>query len=387
MLDVAIVGGGPAGLHLAARCAKAGYEVVVLEEHDVIGEPVHCTGVVSIETMEFAKIPDEMVLARLQAARLVSPGKKSCEITWEAAAREPIVAIDRSAFDRSLAAEALAAGAVVTTGRRVDAVHLDAKGVELHASGHRVRARSCVLACGVSYRLHRQLDLGLPASVLHSAQAELDALPSDTVDLYFGRRVAPEGFIWSVPLKRGGRSRLKVGIMARGDAGAYLKEFLARPEIRDRLVANPGPLTRRLLPLRPIPKTYAARLLVVGDAGGFAKPTTGGGIFYGLLTASLASDTLVDALRTDRLDEDTLEVYERRWQERLGRELRLAEWLRHVLTRCTDEEVDRLVVAMATKDVQSVLGRSARFNWHAEAIVALLKRPVIASIVARALFR
>src|SRR2546425_9180567 len=89
--------------------------------------------------------------------------------------------------------------------------------------------------------------------------------------------------------------------------------------MRTCLRAEPSPPIRRLLPVRPLPKTFGERLLVVGDAGGFTKPTTGGGIFYSLLTATLASETLVEGFHAGRLDEAFLERYEKRWQDRLGR--------------------------------------------------------------------
>ena len=308
MIDLAIVGAGPAGLLTASRCAEAGFDVLVLEEHPAVGTPAHCTGIVSLETAEFAKIPDDLVLSRLTRARMVGPGGAQAEVEWQAPGNEQILTIDRAAFDVRLAGEAIKAGTSVRTGARVEAIAVGSAGVELRVGGERLRARACVLACGVSYRFQRRLGLGLPGQVIHTAQVEVDATPSDTVELHFGRRVAPDGFVWTVPLSRGGQSRLKVGVMACGDAGAHLERFLTRPDVSARLLGDPGPPTRRLLPLRPLAKTYADRLLVVGDAGGFTKPTTGGGIFYSLLTASLAADTLLEGFGAGRLDEEFLEA-------------------------------------------------------------------------------
>ena len=53
-----------------------------------------------------------------------------------------------------------------------------------------------------------------------------------------------------------------------------------------------------MLPLGPIERTYATRLLAVGDAAGLVKATTGGGIYYSLLSGRLAADVLADALQT-----------------------------------------------------------------------------------------
>jgi geranylgeranyl reductase family protein len=386
-MDVAIVGGGPAGLLVAARCAEAGLDVLLFEADAVIGEPTHCTGVISLETAELAKVPDEIILQRLGRARLRAPGGRSCDIAWDGDGREQILAIDRAAFDQGLAARAAEAGAVICTGVPVSRVTVGADGVELEAGQGVLRARACVLACGVTYRFQRQLGLGLPSEVVHTAQLEVDAEPSDCVELYFGRRVAPDGFAWLTPISRAGRHRLKVGVIANGDAGAALDRLLARPEVRGRLGAEPGKPLRRLLPLKPIARTYAPRVLVVGDAGGFTKPTTGGGIFYSLLTASLAAQTLVEAFQEGRFDAGFLSRYERRWQEQLGGELRVAAWFRHLATRLGDAEIDAVVAALAADDVQAMIRGMGRFNWHGELILTLLRQRRLASLLFRALFR
>ena len=387
MHDLAIVGGGPAGLLTARRCAEAGLDVLLLEEHARIGEPVHCTGILSFETAALAKIPDEIVLGRLQRARLVSPAGAACDVRWAASGNEEILVVDRGHFDRSLAEQAQRAGAVIRTGARVDGVEVGDQGVTLDVGGQDVAARACVLACGVSYRLHRQLGFGLPGQVVHTAQIEVDAEASETVELCFGRDVAPDGFLWAVPVKRGNRTGLKLGALARGDAGAYLSRFISRPKIRARLRSSPGRIIRRLLPLEPGPQTSADRVLLVGDAGGFTKPTTGGGIYYSLLTGSLAADTLIEGFQAGRLDAEFLARYETRWAAQLGADLRVSAWLRQFLARCGDGEIDGLIRALASDSVQAVIGRTASFNRHRNVILALLREPGIASLLLKSLFR
>jgi geranylgeranyl reductase family protein len=386
-MDVAVVGGGPAGLLAATQCAEAGLDVLLFEEHSVVGEPTHCTGVISLETAELVKVPDEIILSRLGRARLHAPSGRSCEIVWDGDVREQILVIDRGTFDRSLAARAADAGVVICAKARVDRVTVHEDGVDLDAGPYVLRARVCVLACGVTYRFQRQLGLGLPGQVVHTAQVEVDAEPSETVELHFGRGVAPDGFAWVTPVSRGGRARLKVGVMATGDVGAALDRILARPEVRRRLASAPDKPIRRLLPLEPIRRTYASRVLVVGDAGGFTKPTTGGGVFYSLLTASLAAETLVEAFQAARLDAEFLSRYERRWQARLGGELRTAAWFRRLATKLGDDEIDALVSALATDDVQAIIRTTARFNWHRELILTLVRQRRLASLLVRVLFR
>lgn len=387
MHDLIVIGAGPAGLLTAKRCAEAGLDVLVVEEHEAIGEPTHCTGVISLETDEVAKISPEIVLSRLTRARLFAPLGERCEIVWDADNAEQIVTIDRREFDRGLATTAVAAGVTVQTGCRVQRITTDERSIEVSSACRAIRGRACVLACGVSYGLQRQLGFGLPARLIHTAQVEVDAESSGAVELHFGRNVAPGGFLWQVPVVRDGRPRNKIGVLASGDARTMVLRFLERPDVLARLRGEPGAPTRRLLPLSPISRTFADRLLVVGDAGGFTKPTTGGGIFYSLLTASLAADTLIDAFHVGRLDGAFLESYERRWQDRLGGELRVSRWLRDFLVQVSDEEIGILVRALATGDAQAVIRRTAHFNWHRPMILSLVRQPGVMAVFARALLR
>ncbi|HSF02257.1 MAG TPA: NAD(P)/FAD-dependent oxidoreductase, partial [Solirubrobacterales bacterium] len=194
MLDLIVVGAGPAGLLTATRCAEAGLNVLVLEEHLEVGAPTHCTGIVSLEVTELAKVPDEIVLSRLTRARLFAPGGGRSGIELEAPGSDPILTIDRRGFDQGLAEQARRAGAVVETGVRVTDVVPEPSGVRAAVGdGRRLGARACVLACGVSYRFQRALGLGLPGAVAHTAQVEVPSAALDAVEIWFGRGVAPEG--------------------------------------------------------------------------------------------------------------------------------------------------------------------------------------------------
>ena len=71
--DALIVGGGPAGLFTARRLAEAGFSVVVCEEHETIGEPVHCTGVLSAARSTNSICRATPILNPLTTVRFVSP--------------------------------------------------------------------------------------------------------------------------------------------------------------------------------------------------------------------------------------------------------------------------------------------------------------------------
>jgi len=134
-------------------------------------------------------------------------------------------------------------------------------------------------------------------------------------------------------------------------------------------------------------RSYAPRVVAIGDAAGLTKPVTGGGIFYSLLSAQLAAETLIEALAANDLSAERLSPYEVRWRERLMPEIRTSRWFRECLIRLTDHEWDRLVAALASDDVQSLIKQKARFNWHSPMILSMLKQPGIKSILLRLLFR
>src|SRR2546422_516583 len=99
MHDVIIVGGGPGGLYTALLLARGGFDVAVLEEHEVIGEPVHCTGVLATEAYEEFDIPRDAILNELTTARFYSPSGQSIDYLTDTV--EALV-VDRKLFDQHL---------------------------------------------------------------------------------------------------------------------------------------------------------------------------------------------------------------------------------------------------------------------------------------------
>jgi flavin-dependent dehydrogenase len=137
------------------------------------------------------------------------------------------------------------------------------------------------------------------------------------------------------------------------------------------------------LPLTAIPRTYADRLLVVGDAAGLVKPTTGGGIYYSLLSARLATDVLAAALERDDLSKSALAEYERRWRARLGAELNAQLSLRTLAQRMSDLDIEKLFDLARTDGVMPIVRRTASFNRHRKLILALFRHPPARQILFR----
>jgi flavin-dependent dehydrogenase len=139
----------------------------------------------------------------------------------------------------------------------------------------------------------------------------------------------------------------------------------------------------KMLPLAPIPRTFTSRVLAVGDAAGLVKATTGGGIYYSLVSAAMAADVLEPAIRSRRLDAAHLAFYERQWRARLGAELDAQISLRRLAHRLDDTDIDGFFELARTDGILPLVRRTARFNQHRHLIRALFRHQPAREILFR----
>ena len=385
MRDVVVIGAGPAGSLTARRLAEHGHDVVLLEEHQTIGQPVHCTGLLGFDAFDEFSLPRSTILGFAEAARFWGAAGQSVTVQGR---RARAAVIDRAALDASLAVEAERAGVDVKCGVRVESVQVSDRGVTVQGRGSTdaLSARACVLACGANYRFHGPLGLGAPEVFLQSAQLEVPFPDAEaaSVEVQFGRDVAPAGFAWMVPLRRQEVSHARIGLMTQTHSRQRFDAFLA--SLCARTGADPSvipPPRLKMLPLGPVRKTYADRVLAVGDAAGLVKPTTGGGIYYGLVSGALAADVLDEGLRRDRLGESQLRRYETRWRRRLGQEIRMGLAFRRIAQHLNDDAINALIELAQVNGIAQVLQETASFNWHRKTAIALLADASVRKIVFR----
>lgn len=350
-VDVLVVGAGPAGSTAAAHLAKAGHTVRMVEEHPKVGHPVQCAGLVSQRVLDLAG-SSSMVRASVRGASVFGPSLES--ITFRAEFPRAFV-IDRAGLDIYLADRAARAGSEIRTSTRFDGVEGesgDRLTVRLRGpdgSREEVRTRLVVGADGVASAVARAFHLRRPVEVLPAFEAEFPQSPGDpdTVEVYLGRKFAPGLFGWWIPDGSGGA---RVGVAADADGTptrVYFERLLDYLERRfGRRFANPTAYLVSGIPIGTLPKTHGRRVLLVGDAAAQVKPLSGGGIFTGMRCAEIAAEVASTALARGDLSEPSLAEYDRRWREELGEEFRRALYLRRLVTRLSDEELDRVVHAL-----------------------------------------
>src|SRR2546422_3788316 len=114
--DLVVVGAGPAGSMAAFAAARGGLTVAMIDRKRAVGEPVQCAEGVSRFALESNGLrPDpRYVQQEVRGAQAVVPSGKRFDIT-----RLPGYAVDRAAFDASIADLAVAAGAELFLRERV----------------------------------------------------------------------------------------------------------------------------------------------------------------------------------------------------------------------------------------------------------------------------
>ena len=343
--DVAVIGAGPAGSMAARYAAKAGAETILLEEHPAVGWPVECAGLLGLGALAEAELPvRSFVLKEMKGAAIFSPGGN--RLDFKAQATRAIV-VDRRLFDRAAACEALREGAEMRLCSPVRGIsRLGDESILSLAGGEEVLASIVISAEGVRGRLARQEGIMPPEVVLSGAQVEVPFAVEDpeSVELHLG--AAPGLFAWVIPT---GEETARIGLCARERGCQYLQRFLGQEKIKKRILGSPTAINVGGLPLGPPAQTAVEGLLVVGDAAGQVKPTSGGGIYPGLVAAKIAGGVAAAAALEGDGSAQRLQEYDRIWRASLGRELEIGMRANRMLNRMSANELDEVVSYLAGK--------------------------------------
>jgi len=372
--DVIIVGAGPAGSYIAYKLASLGHDVAVFEEKSSAGLNVCCTGIISTECFQSLDLGTDLILTKVNSAKFFSPSGRCLRFQTE---RIQAYVVNRLLLDKVITSKAQSRGAQYFFSSPVIDIIPGKDSIQAETSCLGARklfsARAVVLANGFRPKLPLKLGLGRIKNFLVGAQAKIEVKNVDEFEVYFSQEIAPGAFAWLVPTST---NKAYVGLLATSQAKLHLQNFLNHLFGQARVTSREAEIEQRAIPVGTLAHSYGDRVLVIGDAAGQVKPTTGGGIYFGHLGAKIAAEVLDEALSSDNLTAGQLSHYQKQWKAKMGKEISRGYWARRAYAKLSDRQIDGIFNVLDSSGMAEALLNSGNFSfdWHSGLITTILRR-------------
>lgn len=352
--DAVVIGGGPAGATAADDLARQGHRVLLL---DRAGRIKPCGGAIPPRLIQDFAIPDEMLVARATAARMISPQAVEVDIPIEGGF---VGMVDREHFDEWLRTRAASHGAERRTGSferlsrdddGISVVHFSADG-----GAAQVRTRAVIGADGARSQVAQQAVPGADKGRFVFAYHEIIAVPDETppgyapsrCEVHYRGSLSPDFYGWVFPHG----ASVSVG------TGSADKGFSLRRGVMQLRAAAGLAHARTLrregapIPMKPLPRWDNGRdVVLAGDAAGVVAPASGEGIYYAMLGGRLAADAVAEMLRTG--EGRALAGARKRFMREHGRVFWVLGVMQH-FWYSSDKRRERFVSICRDRDVQQL---------------------------------
>ena len=362
-MEIVIVGAGPVGCYTAQLLKNYGIKTRIIEEHQEVGKPIKCAGLVGRQVFEKTLLPpsESSIINRIDGASFFY-GDDNFIIKRERVA----YVIDRARFDKNLSQ-----GLEVECGKRVVEIKEERAGYILKTNDDDIYADLVIGADGALSRVRKYINIQGNSKgnikrnfkkreyvknylgIQYRIKLEED-LPGSKITQVYLREGIPF-FIWVIPE---GDNIIRVGVISRNSRRDLL-EFLRESKIK-------GDIIGKLAGIIPIglTKNYYKNIALVGDAAVQVKPLTGGGIFYGLKSAEI----LAKCIRDRKLDE-----YDRLLKRKFRKEIKFGLKARRFYEEINEKELKNIF--MLFKKNAGIIERVANFENHSIIFIEFLKNP------------
>jgi digeranylgeranylglycerophospholipid reductase len=343
---IAVIGAGPAGCYYASRVT--GGEVHIFEDHDDVGTPVACTGIVTDSVRGvIGDIPAQLIISRITRFKLVAPSGGCLYVNLDKVNQ----VLDRPAFDRHLRDQALANGATLHRGERFLGYEKRGRSYLIRTTRDRYRADMIVGADGPESAVARAAGIYGNRRFVRGWQSrcEYDGLEKDVSEI----RLTLGEFSWIVPET----DRIaRVGVIGPDTPGLendFRTLMGGAKTIEDQSglipVFDPHQLVRK----------PGENIFLIGDAATQVKATTYGGIIYGLIAAQyLAEDP---------------ETFVHRLNGKVRTDLWLSLRMRDLMNRMTESQANELIDIFEKQENRRIIERHDR-DFPSKFIVRLLMK-------------
>ncbi len=369
MPDVMIVGGGPAG-SMSARLLAEQHSVTVLENHQVSGLPLQCTGLISPDVITESGITPEIYNSFSRADFHFPNGK----IFTLDCGRPVAHLIDRSGFDRKLADAAIDAGAEFRYSEGCSAFYVKDGSVRtISKNGNTYDSKLLIGADGHSSAVRRAISDFVPEMTVRGMQVDIrkEMDVQDTIQIVMGNEYAPGFFAWAIPFGE----YTRVGLCCEWSHGTP-SQYMG-PLFRKLGISDPEVISKSAgkIPLGHLRRTYSDNVMLVGDSACQVKPISGGGL-YPIMRASKHMCAAAEAaFAKDDFTADTLSAYQKAWEADIGKELRRGFKLRSMYNRLSDKDLNGVLKAIDRPFFREI-ALTADIDRPSDLYVRVMKHPL-----------
>ncbi|MHA1682158.1 MAG: hypothetical protein ACTSUE_14570 [Promethearchaeota archaeon] len=385
--DVLIVGGSFAGNFLGWLLGHSGLRIHVVEEHEHIGLPMECAGIVSSKFEKLVPLEEHVILNRITGARIVkdslpysNDGKGRVTGNGETITiktnEKPLV-IDRVALDVQFHDMAVARGIIYHLGEKIIDIERTGQGIIARS---RLKAFRCsiIVGCdGASSIVAQHVGVNntfitgkqwiVAASRLH----ELNGTGAEQwCELHFNK-LWRDLFAWVIPR---GDSTYRVGLASRRKVAKKFDAFF-----RSQIGVQEGDeiklqkVTGGTVPLGIMKKCAFNRILLLGDAACHVKASTGGGLVMIAISARYAARAIKNAFRKGKFTRKFLRhEYERPCRKKIGLNLKLHFLIRLGLSRLEDKDYDLLFSLSKSTIIRELLVKTSDMDFPLKFFIRIL---------------
>ena len=362
MYDIAIVGGGPAGLSAAYAAAKKGSSVIVIEKDKSIGHNIRTSGVSWIREMEKLSIPSKYYNS-IKNYRFVSPNNevqindnnsKSC-------------VLDIRGLYQYLALLATNSGAEISLNSNVTNASISVQehhcnlSVNTLVGRKKIECKLIIDASGFNSIVARRLGFaknwdryGIGAEY----ECYCDSVDRETWTLMVGNQYSSAGYAWVFPLSNN-RIRLGVGVgrpESQEDPINTLN-FLIQNKLKPlNELGNIQPIESHIgyIPNQGARSSVFDNLLLVGDSAGQSNPLVLEGIRHAIEFGRLAGSIGSESLHYN-CTKKFLKSYEDIWKNKINSKINSALRVQKRWLNLSDKQWDAEIDILKSMDIDQFL--------------------------------
>ncbi|MFH1972925.1 MAG: NAD(P)/FAD-dependent oxidoreductase [archaeon] len=340
---ITIIGAGPVGNYLAYELARQGNKVRVVEEHQDVGRPVQCTGIVTSEFAKIIKLDESFVVNKVKRAKIFSPNQSFIEVKLK---KENII-LDRAKLDFFLYEKAKKEGVEYILGKRFNGN----EGKKLKIGDNLIETDYLIGADGPMSTVARSNGLYGDRKFVVGSQVRVNGkFESDLVEFYLG----VGSFGWVVPESE---KIARIGVVAYKNPNKHLQKLLDLTK-QDDIIDKQGGFIPLYNPKQVLQK---GNVLLIGDAATQVKGSTFGGLVPGLL----ASKVLVKDIKN----------YKKNVRKKLHKDLYLNLMIRKIMDRFTEKDYNELLRLFMKDKVKEVIEDTDRDFPSKFLLKLLIKEP------------